>query len=302
MPGIPSAEEPIPENPHLSPEVKPSPSVGRNKRSSRKKLLIPVLLGLLGILLVVTGFIISPPPVPTIPQPAYPKLAITANGLIGQVNYSVRQVHPTEAELRVSMTNAGNLLDRAVGLARTATLQVTLPPGIQFLNCPTGCSNPRNGTVSTWHKALAFKSGLAGLQPNTVMAVFLVSAESFGVSFNGLNAFAALPQVTYQMKAGVPGTGGAPVPPELHATFQIPSADSYDWSGFPPTFATTLAASWSELLPTPNGTTPQIIATGTNQAAEQRRTYLIFLYGLLLGIGGGALVSAIQEALHIMLD
>jgi hypothetical protein len=249
-----------------------------------------------------TGFIISPRPLAAIPVPTYPKLAITANGIIGQINYSVRQVHPTEADLRISMTNAANPLNPPFGGARTATLQLTLPPGVQFLDCPTGCSNPGNGRVSSWHKALAFKSGLAGLQPNTVTAVFPVSAQSFSVSFNGLNAYAALPQVTYQLTGAVQGAGGSPTTPVFQATFQIPSADSYDWFGFPPTLATKSAATWSELLPITNGTTTQVTASGTNQAAESRRTYLIFLYGLILGIGGGAFVSAIQEALHIMFD
>lgn len=299
MPGTPSAQEPERESLRLSPAGEPLRSFGEDKRSGRKKLLIPVLLGLLGISLVTTGFIISPRPVAAIPVPAYPKLTISTTALIGQISYSVHQVHPTEADLRISMTITSSTLN-PFGGGRTGTLQVTLPPGIQFLYCPNGCSNPSNGTASTWHEALPFKSGLAGFQPNTVTAVFPVSAQSFGVSFNGLNAYATLPQVSYQLTGA--GLIGIPSSPTFQATFQIPSANSYDWSAFPPALATNSAAAWSELLPIPKGTTAQATATGTNQAAESRRTYLTFLYGLLLGIGGGALVSAIQEALHTTLD
>jgi hypothetical protein len=299
MPGTPSAQEPERESLRPSPEGELPLSSGGDKRSNRKKLLIPVLLGLLGVSLVTTGFIISPRPVAAIPVPAYPKLTISTTAVIGEITYSVDQIHPTEADLRISMTITFPALN-PFGGGRTATLQVTLPPGIQFLNCPNGCSNPSTGTASTWRRALAFKSGLAGDQPNTVTALFPVAAQSFGASFNGLNAYATLPRVSYQLTGA--GLTGIPTSPAFHATFQIPSANSYDWSAFPAALVTDSAAAWSESLPVPKGTTAQATATGTNQAAESRRTYLTFLYGLLLGIGGGALVSAIQEALHTMLD
>jgi hypothetical protein len=114
------------------------------------------------------------------------------------------------------------------------------------------------------------------------------------VSSNDLNAYAALPQVSYQLS----GTGLTA--PTLLATYQIPAAAAYDWSAFPAALVSISAATWRE--PLVKGNTPGRVAAGINYAAQSRTHYLTFLSALVLGIAGGAIVAAIQEALHVALD
>ena len=47
-----------------------------------------------------------------------------------------------------------------------------------------------------------------------------------------------------------------------------------------------------------SGHIPDVVATGINHASEARDNDLTFLAGALVGVAGGALLSAIQEALH----
>jgi len=47
-----------------------------------------------------------------------------------------------------------------------------------------------------------------------------------------------------------------------------------------------------------SGITPSRIVIGINYAAQTRHDNLVLATGILFGIGGGALVAAIQEALH----
>jgi hypothetical protein len=73
----------------------------------------------------------------------------------------------------------------------------------------------------------------------------------------------------------------------------IPHADKYAWtSGSPPAFAGRLA-SWDFLTSATTTTTEN----GVSLSVQDSNTKLVFISGALLGIAGGALVGAIQEAL-----
>jgi hypothetical protein len=83
----------------------------------------------------------------------------------------------------------------------------------------------------------------------------------------------------------------------MEADYHIPSAASYDWSSFPTVRADTSVATWMETLVT--YATPARVAVGINRVEKSSDDSKIFFAGALLGIGGAAVVAAIQEALHL---
>jgi len=114
----------------------------------------------------------------------------------------------------------------------------------------------------------------------------LVKASSYGAIYNGVTASVAIPEIYYH-------GGGTPT---FLIIFAIPSASSYDWSSYPPFTVDQSSATWDEELN--NGVTPARVAVGLNPAAQESKDRLTFIAGALLGLGGGALLSAVQEALH----
>lgn len=120
----------------------------------------------------------------------------------------------------------------------------------------------------------------------TATADFFVKAHSFGVTSNGVTASAAIPEVLYQ------GPGKL----TLLASYNIPSAASYDWSSFPIAAAKDFTALWQQNLV--GGDTPGRVAVGINHAGQARDDDKTFLAGALVGLAGGALIAAAQEVLN----
>jgi hypothetical protein len=120
----------------------------------------------------------------------------------------------------------------------------------------------------------------------TSFASVLVRASNFGETFNGVTASVAIPAILYKG----PGT------PTAYVEYRIPSASSYDWSAFPTQFANAAFASWAEVVTSGNVTGRA--AVGINHANQSKDDNKTFLAGALLGLAGGALLSAVQEALR----
>jgi hypothetical protein len=118
-------------------------------------------------------------------------------------------------------------------------------------------------------------------------AVFAVRAHDFGVTADGATASAAIPKLHYTG----PGT------PSLITQYKIQSANRYDWSTLPPAYVNGSEAQWLEQT-NGNGVLTDVDAVGANHNAQKRDSDLTFLAGALLGVGGGALIGAVQEALH----
>lgn len=121
---------------------------------------------------------------------------------------------------------------------------------------------------------------------------FTVNVADFGMSFNGITAAAAIPKIGY-IGAGTP---------IVSVYYPIPSASSYDWSSFPATTVTNSYAMWTiavakigaQALPFTRGQ----VAFGINHARQATDSKKTFVAGALLGLAGGAILSAVQEALH----
>ena len=127
---------------------------------------------------------------------------------------------------------------------------------------------------------------LVGPGTLTADADFSMSARNSGVLFNGVTASATIPTVFYH------GTGK----PGLATTFYVPSASSYDWSSFPPVAANNSTAAW--LVKRVGSNTPGRVAIGFNYARQASDSNKTFIAGALLGLAGGAILSAVQEALR----
>jgi hypothetical protein len=136
--------------------------------------------------------------------------------------------------------------------------------------------------------ALTDKSGPKNLGDVFARAYFQIQTRNFNttVNSNGVTASAAIPEVTYQ------GGGN----PTILTIYDFPSADKYDWSSFPPVVTYPDEAQWQEVQAIE--VTPSRIAVGINHDGKSYDDFKLFIAGALVGIGGGALVAAFQEALH----
>jgi hypothetical protein len=202
------------------------------------------------------------------------------NRHIGEIFIEVDQVHPDVARLviQIQLMSVANMPhgERAlIGIDN---------PGGGIMHCSPSCANNPGSSTAAPYVTL----------DGTAAASFSVKAHSFGVAANGVTAEAAFPQLTF--------TGTQPA--IMRVAYQIPSASSYDWSSYPPFALTNSRAVWQEPVVPNQGQlfggslTVSRIATGINHAAEAHDSTLTLIAGILFGLGGGALVAAVQEALH----
>jgi len=164
---------------------------------------------------------------------------------------------------------------------------VAPPFGTAFRGCHLpSCRIQGTGitSASIWTDRLTFRPvNSAG----TATADFFVKARSFGVTSNGVNATVVVPEVIYQ------GQGN----PILLTAYRLRSASSYDWSSSPAAAVTSTVATWQQDLA--SGDTPGRAAVGIDHSAQTNDDIKIFIAGALLGIAGGAIIAAVQEAMHL---
>jgi hypothetical protein len=249
-------------------------------------ILIPAVIG--GGSLIGASVLYSPPG--ELVAPSFTTLEFTSTFAFRDIHYVVSQVSPSIAEIDVAV---GLNSLRPPAKAPAATLVMFPPPGITFRTCPIRfCAFDRSQKQASWSQDLAFEPtrNFAGEGDNVgaAFAAFFVRASNFGFASNGVTATAAIPQVFY--------TGpGSPLLVTQYAN--APLASSYDWSGFPTVFANATEAFWDE--PITGGAAPGKVAVGINQSNQTRDFNKTFFAGALLGLGGAAILSAVQEALHV---
>ena len=244
----------------------------------------------IGIILIAIAFVLYPRPETGIAFPGYPSVSIYTNAAVYRVQYSVVQASPATAVLRIAIEQQIGFASGSPGTPVTPTVRVTLPLGFTFQDCPLYyCHNDPTVYGSSWYKTLSFK-------PAWATASFRVNASRFGVNSDGVNAFAAIPEVDYEYRSGL-------TTPRLFARYQIPSAASYDWSSFPTQSVTSTVAQWEEGITKSTtsgayGITAGRIASGIDHSREALNQNLTFSAGALLGLGGGAIITAIPEAMR----
>ncbi|HEY2639695.1 MAG TPA: hypothetical protein VGI66_07395 [Streptosporangiaceae bacterium] len=259
-------------------------------RSRLNKFRTPLVLLAIGIFLILIAWVIYPSPETGIPVPSYPTVTIYTNAAIYQVQYSVIQLSPATAVLQIMVEQQTGIGSGTSGSPVTPTVQVALPLGFTFQDChPYLCHNDPTTYGSSWYEPLHFKPAWATVD-------FQVNSGSFGVNFNDVNAYAAIPEIDYEYRSGL-------TTPTLFAQYQIASAASYDWSAFPAASVTSTTAQWHEPILESDtagtyGITAGRIASGVDHSRESLDQDLTFLAGALLGLGGGAILSGVQEVLR----
>jgi hypothetical protein len=254
-----------------------TPASGREgKKSIWNVALTPIVLALLGLVLLPVALVLYPSSTQT-SAPGYSRLGVLTQLHISFIRYFAVQVSSTTAEIEVVVTEAPNQT-----VANTsAILTVSPPSGIKFRTCPRKSCRGVGGLLQseTWTTPLVFNRLSAA-------AVFFVTAQSLGVSYNQVDAMAAFPDVYY---SGYTSN----ISPELLVAYHIPATASYDWSGTPAAALPGAFAGWTE--PLTGIDTPAKIAVGINESRQSSDSHLTFLAGALIGVAGGALVGAIQE-------
>jgi hypothetical protein len=250
----------------------------KHKKSLWKMMVTPVGLALLGLALLPIALSLYPSSAETF-APAYPRVSVLTNLHISFISYSVVQVTPSLARMDVDLVRAAS--SAPVTGAPFASLVVSPPYGTSFRTCPPTACTVIHGQVPafTWKVLLAFNT------KGEAFASFYVKTKSLGLSVNGLSAQAVVPEAFYN------GVGI----PEFLVYYRIPSAATYDWSALPPAAFTASSIAWSEPL-VQEDTAPKV-AVGINQSRQSSDNHLAFVAGALIGVAGGAVLSAIQEAL-----
>jgi hypothetical protein len=264
---------------------------GRRKLP-RKKIVIPAVLAGLGVVLGIAALLVYPT-TSQLPAPIYTTLVFQAPSGIDSLSYQVDQVSPDLAEVKIAVLLSTSTTS-TVPAGQQATLTVFPPLGTPFQPCPRAFCKRAPSQTYGWVQPLTFRPGVGPSELPDVTAAgtyaflnLFVRARDFGVTYNGVTAAAAIPKLIYN----------APGEPNLVTQYRIPAARLYDWSAVPPGFASSSKALWLEAVSS-NGVLPPAVATGTNHANDARNTNLTFLAGALVGLAGGALLSAVQEALH----
>ena len=261
---------------------------GRTGLHPRRVLRSAVLLAVAAALVVVSVLLYRWSSPAESPAPEYPTLTVTTPLPVGIIGYAV-DAQSGELQVSVELPNPGNLaLDAQAGMATLA-----LPNVAAFGRCPgLVCTTLQGAAVlgqapkPQQQQPLIVK---VNSSPLVAVAQFPVPAAGFDVTSNGVTAAAALPQVFYQGPVAA-GTAG----PMLEAEYTIPSAGSYDWSALPPQFAQGNKAWWFETFD--NKEVAGHAAVGIDHSSQAADDGKIFAAGALIGLAGGALVWAVQEA------
>ena len=279
MPGELAAQSPDDGKPASVTNGSPPPAAPPKWKRYRASAIIFAL----GLGLLLSAHAVYPSPETGIPIPPYPRLVISTNRPVAEVYYSVKQ-YSGVAKLSITVAVSGS--------QPAGTMEIDLPQHYTFRGgCGFLCQPLAIAYGPARSTRLNFSAGKAS-------ASYDVNANSFGVDTNGVNAYAALPEVSYELTGALPGSTA---PPTFWANYQIPHARSYDWSSFPPA-SYRGAIIWKELLTLTTGDTAGRAALGIDHTREASDTTWTFIAGALLGLGGGALLAAIQDALSKLLS
>ncbi len=295
MSGISSAGSPGPESPppQMAGRLRqilygPSPvSPERTARRSAapkqwtlKMMWAPLLLTAAAVALGLTAWKLYPRITPHV-APSYASLYVTTSAPITDVLYNVTQTSSAISKVKVEVDSIAT----PPAHKRAVNVGIILPGGTLFQDCPHPACTLMSRRVTGWTKSLTFKyvQGTGW----TTTAYFLVKADRFGVTFNGLNAATSIPDITYQ---------GPGKPSFMLVKYLIPSANSYDWSTVPIEEGNSYAV-WEE--PLTRGEMAAQASTGVNHVAQEANDTKTFIAGALIGLAGAALVAAIIEAVHM---
>jgi hypothetical protein len=221
------------------------------------------------------------------PTPSYPAFYVKSAFVIDYIYYRVIPVHRSITEITVQIILPPG---RASPPPKEPApiFNLVLPPGITFQSCPAGrCSYDQGTKQYSWAESLELTPSVRysqGITGAAEVRVF-VRADDLGYAFNEDTAAAAIPRLYYV----------GPGSPFLATEYdRVPSPNRYDWSAFPPEISYGSRIAWAETVT--NGATPGRVSVGVDHANQTKDSNNTFIAGALIGLAGGALLSAIQEA------
>jgi hypothetical protein len=251
-----------------------------NRRRKRTPVILLVIFLVLGGLAAWLFQLASPGEQPT---PPYATITLSSNDAIGIISYSV-QLSPGHGELTVGV-QLSSAPSQFFGTP-DVTLRVSRPNSTAFQKCPTlQCAHILSSAELTHSSSL--QRLLFSKNKSTASIHLPISDSGRSYTYNGVTASAAIPQVFY--------TG--PGNPILETEYNIPSGLSYDWSVLPAGYSTSKGYPWWDEQVTGNET-PAVAPADVDHARQTRDNWLTFLAGALVGVAGGVLVAATQEALR----
>lgn len=292
-----------PESQSHSPEGTPPPGAAA-KRSRRKKILVPAVLTAIGMAVILFGLWMYPRRVEVV-TPVSAQLQVSGssnyvNSHMEQIDYTVEQVRPDVTLLYVQVLLDVLGIDNEVPRGSSVTISYSgagggpgtggLGTGAPVLRCYPQC---QYGGGFVYVNPYFSRSGTTA---GAATASIYLAANSLGVAANGATASIAFPEIVFY------GTR----PALLNLDYLEPSVDSYDWSSsYPASWLTSSGGGWSEaVVPAVSaalsgpGVTNGRVAIGINHSAQQQDSNFTLAAGILFGIGGGALIGAVQEALR----
>jgi len=239
-----------------------------------------LMLLVIGVVLTVVSFAWILPSSSSLGQPA--TFQLTVYGYPASVYLTVYPQPDTSDQVILLYEPPGQPLIGA---------SLIVPPGTRVLSCghPSKCTGGPSDPVGTLVTLSFAASGYASV---------LVGDREVGFDSNGTTAYAQLPLVQVPL-----GNEPAAETPSVSVTYNIPNAKSYDWNTGPqPQTVGTGSITWNLLVTATSGTEFQsdpVAVGGVDDAAQQRQTLMTFVAGTLLGIAGGALIGAFQEAIDV---
>jgi len=266
-----------------SPKGSDSPASAAHKRSWWKKLFTPLAFFAISIGIgIFTFFVVYPPAETGIVPPYYPTMQIYTSAPIYIMGAAIGQGTPTTTVIAVKM----GLVQSATSRPERGSILLTLPVGFTFICDPTAyCHNQADLVPSAEIERFIFKAGSAS-------CFFVVNERNFSINFDGINAYAAMPEVILHLE------GHGSESPLMEIGFRIPSAASYGWSSIPSIVPGSSRIAWSERLAV--GDTPGQVIDGTNHARQRIDANLTFLAGALIGVAGAAFLISLQEAMQLL--
>lgn len=259
------------------------------RRLMRKGYVLSVILAVICGVLVIVSVALYPRP-DNISIPSYAIVRVISTFSISTIAYQVTPEGPAESEITITIRLPDGTPYPPVK-APAPYINLDLPPRFVFRSCPArNCSYYKYNEVYIWHQDLSFKPAPTSVgigHTGQAEVNIFVKASDFGYASNGITAEAAIPQITYSG----PGSPGS------YAEYDhITSPDYYDWSASPPLYVDHTTISWGESLA--GGEAPAKVNIGINHANQTNSDRNIFVAGALIGLAGGALLSAVQEAFH----
>lgn len=262
-------------------------SIGRIIRWRPRKLPAYLALMVIGLVFLVGGILVYVYAAPAeLAAPPFTTIQLQSEFPIRGILYSVSEPASSITDIAIFVELPANQ-PHVPAKAPAARLWLEMPSGINFQKCPADrCSFDRNDNEYVWFQRLDFKYEDSNRKSGEAVARFSVKAHSLGYANNDINSSAAIPAVVFS------GPGSAAT--MLYTRYNVPAADSYDWS-FRPQWATSSQVQWGEPV---SSAAEGTVTAGTDQANVSKQNYETLLAGALIGLAGGALVAAVQEWLH----